>query len=67
MRQAYPNVDWTNPFRKVGDMTKHPFDWSAELAKLQARTLLVPADADVRAGVWAATVHDVGLYSVAPA
>ena len=48
-------------------MTKHPFDWSAELAKLQARTLLVPADADVRAGVWAATVHDVGLYSVAPA
>ena len=44
--QAYPDVDWTNLFRKVGDMTKRPFDWSAEVAKLQARTLLVYADAD---------------------
>ena len=44
--EAYPEVDWTNLFRKVGDMTKRPFDWSAEVAKLQARTLLVYADAD---------------------
>ncbi|MBS1767600.1 MAG: alpha/beta hydrolase [Acidobacteria bacterium] len=44
--QAYPEVDWTNLFRKVGEMTKRPFDWSAEVAKLQARTLLVFADAD---------------------
>ena len=44
--QAYPNVDWTNLFRKVGDLTKRPFDWSADIAKLQARTLLVYADAD---------------------
>jgi pimeloyl-ACP methyl ester carboxylesterase len=44
--KVYPNVDWTNLFRKVGDMTKRPFDWSAEVAKLQARTLLVYADAD---------------------
>ncbi|WP_404611873.1 alpha/beta fold hydrolase [Rhodanobacter hydrolyticus] len=44
--KAYPDVDWTNLFRKVGDMTKRPFDWSAEVAKLQARTLLVYADAD---------------------
>lgn len=44
--QTYPDVDWTNLFRKVGDMTKRPFDWSAEVAKLQARTLLVYADAD---------------------
>jgi pimeloyl-ACP methyl ester carboxylesterase len=44
--EAYPGVDWTNLFRKVGDMTKRPFDWSAEVAKLQARTLLVYADAD---------------------
>lgn len=43
---AYPDVDWTKLFRKVGDMTKRPFDWSAEVAKLQARTLLVFADAD---------------------
>jgi pimeloyl-ACP methyl ester carboxylesterase len=44
--QAYPDVDWTNLFKKVGDMTKHPFDCSAEVAKLKARTLLVFADAD---------------------
>jgi pimeloyl-ACP methyl ester carboxylesterase len=44
--QAYPNVDWTNLFTKVGDLTKHPFDWSAGVAKLQAHTLLVYADAD---------------------
>lgn len=44
--QAYPGVDWTKLFRKVGDLTKRPFDWSAEVAKLRARTLLVYADAD---------------------
>ena len=44
--QAYPDVDWTNLFIKVGDLTKRPFDWSPDVAKLQARTLLVFADAD---------------------
>jgi pimeloyl-ACP methyl ester carboxylesterase len=44
--QAYPDVDWTHLFRKVGDLTKRPFDVSAGVAKLQARTLLVFADAD---------------------
>jgi len=44
--QTYPNVDWINLFRKVGDMTKRPYDWSAEVTKLQAHTLLVFADAD---------------------
>ena len=44
--EAYPNVDWTNLFSKVGDMTKRPFDWSADVAKLHTRTLLVFADAD---------------------
>jgi pimeloyl-ACP methyl ester carboxylesterase len=44
--QAYPDVDWTNLFRKTGDLTKRPFDWSADVAKVQARTLLVFADAD---------------------
>lgn len=44
--QAYPEVDWTNLFSKVGDMTKRPFDRSADVARLQARTLLVFADAD---------------------
>lgn len=44
--QTYPDVDWTNLFRKVGDMGKQPFDWSAGVAKIKARTLLVFADAD---------------------
>jgi pimeloyl-ACP methyl ester carboxylesterase len=44
--QAYPDVDWTNLFRKVGELTKRPFDWSADVAKIRARTLLVFADAD---------------------
>jgi pimeloyl-ACP methyl ester carboxylesterase len=44
--QAYPDVDWTNLFRKVGDLTRRPFDWSADVARLRARTLLVFADAD---------------------
>ena len=45
--QAYPDVDWINLFRKVGDLTKRPFDWSADVARVQARTLLVFADADM--------------------
>jgi pimeloyl-ACP methyl ester carboxylesterase len=44
--QAYPDVDWTNLFSKVGDLTKRHYDWSADVAKVQARTLLVFADAD---------------------
>ena len=45
--KAYPDVDWTNLFRKVGEMTKRSFDCSADVAKVQARTLLVFADADM--------------------
>jgi pimeloyl-ACP methyl ester carboxylesterase len=44
--QAYPDVDWTNLFSKVGELTKRPFDWSGDVAKVQACTLLVFADAD---------------------
>ena len=44
--EAYPDVDWTKLFRKVGDLTKRPFDWSADVAKLKAHTMLVFADAD---------------------
>jgi pimeloyl-ACP methyl ester carboxylesterase len=44
--QTYPDVDWTNLFRKVGDLTKRPWDLSADVARVRARTLLVFADAD---------------------
>jgi pimeloyl-ACP methyl ester carboxylesterase len=43
--QAYPNVDWTKLFRKTGELTKRPFDWSGDVAKVKARTLLTFADA----------------------
>jgi pimeloyl-ACP methyl ester carboxylesterase len=46
--QAYPDVDWTNLFRKVGEMTKRDYDWSTDVAKVRARTLLVFADADAQ-------------------
>lgn len=46
LAQAYPDVDWTNLFRKLGDLGRRPFDWSADVAKVRARTLLVFADAD---------------------
>ena len=44
--KTYPNVDWTNLFRKVGEMANDTADASAEVAKLKMRTLLVYADAD---------------------
>lgn len=44
--KPFPDVDWINLFRKVGDLTKRPWDWSADVANLRARTLLVFADAD---------------------
>jgi pimeloyl-ACP methyl ester carboxylesterase len=44
--EAYPDVDWVRLFGKVGDMTKRPFDWSADIANVKARTLLIFADAD---------------------
>lgn len=42
----YPETDWESLFRKIGEMNKRPFDWSADVASLRARTLLVFADAD---------------------
>lgn len=44
--QAYPDVDWTNLFSKVGNLTRQPFDWSADVPRVRNRTLLVFADAD---------------------
>lgn len=46
--QTYPDVDWTNLFRKLGEMTKRDYEWSADVAKVRARTLLVFADADAQ-------------------
>ena len=48
MGEAYPDVDWTKLFRKLGEMTKRDYDYSADVAKVRARTLLVFADADAQ-------------------
>jgi len=48
MGEAYPDVDWTKLFGKLGEMTKRDYDWSADVAKVRARTLLVFADADAQ-------------------
>lgn len=48
MGQAYPDVDWTRLFKKTGDLTKQNYDWSADVAKVRARTLLIFADADAQ-------------------
>lgn len=45
--EAYPDVDWVKLFRKTGELTKRSFDWSADVPKIRARTLLVFADADM--------------------
>ena len=42
----YPNVNWETLFAKVGEMERRKYDWSADVAKIAAPTLLVYADAD---------------------
>ena len=46
LAQLYPEVDWTRLFTKLGEMTKHDYDWSAEVAALTMPVMLVFADAD---------------------
>ena len=42
----YPGVNWATLFAKVGDMERRKYDWSADVARIAAPTLLVYADAD---------------------
>ena len=42
----YPAVDWEKLFGKVGELQRHDFDWSADVAKIKAPTMLIFADAD---------------------
>lgn len=42
----YPGVNWPTLFAKIGDMARQPYDWSAEVRKITAPTMLVFADAD---------------------
>jgi pimeloyl-ACP methyl ester carboxylesterase len=42
----YPNVNRERLFTKLGDLQRQDFDWSADVAKIRAPTMLVFADAD---------------------
>jgi pimeloyl-ACP methyl ester carboxylesterase len=44
--QMYPDVNFPILFRKVGELESHGFDWSADVAGIKAKTMLVFADAD---------------------
>lgn len=46
MAKLYPNVKWEALLRKIGELESHDYDWTAQLAAVKARTLLVFADAD---------------------
>jgi pimeloyl-ACP methyl ester carboxylesterase len=46
LAQLYPKVDWGKLFGKLGDLLRPDYDWSAEVAAIDAPTMLVFADAD---------------------
>nr|WP_255714194.1 alpha/beta hydrolase [Pelagibacterium xiamenense] len=47
LAEMYPDVDWERMFRKTGEMNQGPYDWSEDVAGIQAPTLLIFADADM--------------------
>jgi pimeloyl-ACP methyl ester carboxylesterase len=44
--QLYPEVNWENLLRKIGDLESRPFDWSAQVKQIKSPAELVFADAD---------------------
>lgn len=46
LSKMYPNVNYATLFAKLGEMLRKPYDWSAEVKRIQPETLLVYADAD---------------------
>jgi pimeloyl-ACP methyl ester carboxylesterase len=47
LAKTYPDVDWEVMMRKTGEMNQGPYDWSADVAKIAAPTLLIFSDADM--------------------
>ncbi|HXQ29498.1 MAG TPA: alpha/beta hydrolase [Gemmatimonadales bacterium] len=46
LAKRYPSVDWGVLFGKLGLLLRRSYDWSTEVAALEAPTMLVFADAD---------------------
>ena len=42
----YPHVNWETVFKKTGELNAQHYDWSADISKIKAPTLLIYADAD---------------------
>jgi pimeloyl-ACP methyl ester carboxylesterase len=42
----YPEVNWETSFRKMGELQSRDYDWLPQVGALEARTMLVFADAD---------------------
>lgn len=46
LAKLYPDVDWSALFAKLGDLLKQDYDWSKDVARIKAPTMIVFADAD---------------------
>lgn len=46
LAKMYPDVNWETVFKKTGELNAQHYDWSADVAKIVAPTLLIYADAD---------------------
>lgn len=44
--KLYPKVNWETAFRKMGELQSRDYDWMPQASAIQARTMLVYADAD---------------------
>ncbi|MCS0629479.1 alpha/beta hydrolase [Telluria mixta] len=44
--KLYPAVNWETAFRKMGELQSRDYDWMPQVSAIQARTMLVFADAD---------------------
>jgi len=47
LAELYPDIDWKVMFEKSGKMNQGPYDWSSDVAKITAPTLLIFSDADM--------------------
>ena len=46
LAKMYPEVSWETVFKKTGELNAQHYDWSADVPKIKAPTLLIYADAD---------------------
>lgn len=44
--KMYPGKNWETLFKKMGELNRRDYDWSADVSKIPAQTLIMFADAD---------------------